>query len=56
MSNSVRWTLVGVLLAFNALSNLFAGDGAVGIAVSAVTGLAVLALVIGFFVRRRREQ
>ncbi|MGP4028968.1 hypothetical protein [Actinomadura sp. 3N407] len=56
MSNSTRWTLVGILIAVNVLSNAIVRDGWIGITVSAVTGVAVIAIVIDYVLRRRREQ
>ncbi|WP_165968882.1 hypothetical protein [Actinomadura sp. KC06] len=55
MSNSTRWTMVGILIVVNALSNVALRDAWIEIVVSAVTGLAVVALVIDYLVRGRRE-
>lgn len=54
MSNSTRWTLVVLLVVVNAISGTILDDSWIAVSVSAVTGLAVLALVIDYLVRGRR--
>ncbi|MEU8801770.1 hypothetical protein [Spirillospora sp. NPDC048819] len=56
MSNSTRWTLVGILVALNVLSNTVMPDTWIGIALSVVFGVAAIAIVADFVLRRRREQ
>ncbi|GAA4241304.1 hypothetical protein GCM10022254_69590 [Actinomadura meridiana] len=53
MSNQTRWTLVGVLIAVNVGVNTILGDGWLGIAASAATGVGVIALLIDYLVRGR---
>ena len=55
MSNSTRWTLVAILIGVNAVTNVVLGDTWFAITVSAVTGVAVVGIVIDYFVRGRRE-
>ncbi|MFD0534891.1 FtsX-like permease family protein [Actinomadura luteofluorescens] len=55
MSTSTRWTLICVLIGVNVLSNVVLGDGWIQIAVSAVTGLAAVAVLIDLLLRGRRE-
>ncbi|WP_433478928.1 hypothetical protein ACQPZP_18925 [Spirillospora sp. CA-142024] len=55
MSNSTRWTLVSILIAANVISNVVLGDTWVQIAVSVVTGVAVVAVLIDYLLRGRRE-
>ncbi|NVI91153.1 hypothetical protein [Actinomadura sp. BRA 177] len=54
MNNRTRWTIVAILIAINAVSNAALGDTWLAIAVSALTGLPAIALVIDYFVRARR--
>ncbi|GAA1880689.1 hypothetical protein [Actinomadura bangladeshensis] len=54
MNNRTRWTLVIVLVAINAFANSALGDTWLAIAISVVTGLPAIALVIDYFVRARR--
>ena len=56
MSNSVRWTLVAVLVAVNTISSVVFEDAWVTISVNAVTGVAVIALVADFLLRRLRRR
>lgn len=56
MSNSTRWTLVGILIAVNVISNAVLGDDWLQVVVSAVTGAAVIAVLIDHLLRRRRER
>ncbi|MEO3828061.1 hypothetical protein [Actinomadura sp. B10D3] len=56
MSNSTRWTLAVILIAVNAISNVVLGDTWLQIAVSALTGAAVVAVLIDFLLRGRRGQ
>ncbi|QXJ23346.1 hypothetical protein AGRA3207_004488 [Actinomadura graeca] len=56
MSNGTRWTAVGVLLVINILANVVLNGTWYEIAVSALTGAGILALVVHFFVRGRSEQ
>ncbi|WP_165978236.1 hypothetical protein [Actinomadura darangshiensis] len=55
MSNSTRWTVAGILLAVNVISNVVLGDGGLQIAVSAATGAGVVAVLIDYLLRGRRE-
>ena len=54
MDNRLRWTLVVILVAINAVTNPVLGDSWVAIAVSVLTGLPAVALVIDYFLRGRR--
>ncbi|WP_165959166.1 hypothetical protein [Actinomadura sp. KC345] len=56
MSNSTRWTLVALLIVVNAVSSSVFDDSWVTVSVNAVTGVAVIALVIDYLLRRRRAQ
>ncbi|WP_218004802.1 hypothetical protein [Actinomadura macra] len=55
MSNGTRWTIIGILLAINVMANVALNGTWVEVGVSTVTGLGVLALVVDFFLRGRRE-
>ncbi|WP_157406300.1 hypothetical protein [Actinomadura chibensis] len=55
MSNSTRWTVVGILIAVNAVANVVLGDTWFAIAVSSVTGVGVVAVLIDYLARGRRE-
>lgn len=54
MSNRTRWTIVTVLVAINAVTSGALGDTWPSIAISVLTGLPAIALVIDYFVRARR--
>ncbi|MCP9972760.1 MULTISPECIES: hypothetical protein [Actinomadura] len=56
MTNSTRWTLFAILIAVNVISNVVLGDAWLQIVVSAVTGAAVVAVLIDYLLRGRRER
>ncbi|WP_158079289.1 hypothetical protein [Actinomadura sp. CNU-125] len=55
MGNTVRWTLVALLVAINAGTNVALEDTWYGIVVGVVTGVGAIALVIDHLVRGRRR-
>ncbi|MEV4671525.1 MULTISPECIES: hypothetical protein [Actinomadura] len=55
MGNSLRWTIVAVLLAINVVVSVAFADTWLSITVNAVTGLGAIALVVDYFVRGRRR-
>ncbi|WP_157433116.1 MULTISPECIES: hypothetical protein [Actinomadura] len=55
MGNTVRWTLVALLVAVNAGTSITLQDTWYEIVIGVITGVAAIALVIDFLVRGRRR-
>lgn len=55
MGNTVRWTLVALLVAVNAGTSIALRDTWYEIVIGVVTGVAAIAIVIDYLVRGRRR-
>ncbi|MFF0525069.1 hypothetical protein ACFYTC_40795 [Actinomadura nitritigenes] len=54
--NTARWTLFGLFLAVNVVSNITLKGTWLEIPVSVLTGLGVLAVVLDYLLRGRRRE
>ncbi|WP_176611829.1 hypothetical protein [Actinomadura sp. WMMB 499] len=55
MGNTLRWTLVALLVAVNVGTSITVQDTWYGIVIGVVTGVAAIALVVDHLVRGRRR-
>jgi hypothetical protein len=56
MGSTARWTLLGLLLAVNAISSVTLGGTWPELVINVLTGLGVIAIVAEYLLRGRRRE
>ncbi|GAA2147611.1 hypothetical protein [Actinomadura napierensis] len=56
IGNTARWTVFGLLLAVNVISNITLKGTWLEIPISVLTGIGVVAVIVDYLVRGRRRE